>query len=136
MTLRVAVAGASAIVDTRLPENGREATVPATQPKVVTCNADACRSAGFWPTTPAAYATAASRQSSTPTTDEPSPSDIESPTTAAPANDTATPANRRGGNPSLSSQPPSSAMRIGPTFTTRAAVPASTFCSPQLSAKV
>jgi hypothetical protein len=34
----------------------------------------------------------------------------------------------------LSSQPASSAISSGATFTTSAAVPASTFCSPQLSA--
>jgi CysZ protein len=30
------------------PAKGRQAAVPITQPNVVTCSADACRSAGFW----------------------------------------------------------------------------------------
>src|SRR5579871_4209927 len=42
----------------------------------------------------------------------------------APPNDTAIPAASRRGNPSCSSQPPSSARRIGPMLTSIAAVPA------------
>src|SRR5579871_951423 len=42
----------------------------------------------------------------------------------APPNDTAIPAASRRGNPSCSSQPPSSARRIGPVLTSIAAVPA------------
>ena len=61
------------------------------------------------------------------------PPDSEMPTTIAPASDTAIPAPSRRGNPSCSSQPPSSAIRIGPMVTTMAAVPASTSRSPQLS---
>ncbi len=78
--------------------------------------------------------TAASAHSSTPSTDAwPSP-DIEKPTTTAPVNETAIPASTRRGKPSFSSQPASSAISTGPTLTIIAAVPASTSCSPQLSA--
>jgi hypothetical protein len=58
---------------------------------------------------------------------------VETPITTAPANDTATPAISRRGKPSLSSQPPSSAIRIGPMLTSIEAVPASTCRSPQFS---
>jgi hypothetical protein len=51
----------------------------------------------------------------------------------APASETAIPATSHGANPSRSSQPPSTAIRIGPRVTTIAAVPASTSRSPQLS---
>src|SRR5690606_41638363 len=118
--LRVAPAGACAACETSWPENGRQASAPIAQANVVNCSDEACRSAGFWLTTPAAYATAANRHSRTPRTEDvPSP-DIDSPTTAAPVNDTAMPASSRGGSPSLRSQPPKSAMRIGPMLTTRA----------------
>ena len=60
-------------------------------------------------------------------------SDSEMPTTRTPPNDTAIPAASRRGNPSCSSQSPSSARRIGPMLTSIAAVPASTSRSPQLS---
>src|SRR5215831_4233080 len=69
----------------------------------------------------------------TPSNDALPPPDSESPTTTAPANDTASPASRRRGKPSRSSQPPSTAMTTGPMLTTIAAVPASTCRSPQLS---
>src|SRR5215831_10327598 len=69
----------------------------------------------------------------TPSSDALPPPDSESPTTTAPANDTASPASRRRGKPSRSSQPPSTAMTTGPMLTTIAAVPASTCRSPQLS---
>ena len=64
---------------------------------------------------------------------DPELADSAMPTTIAPASDTAIPAPSRRGNPSRNSQPPSSAIRIGPTVTTIAAVPASTSRSPQLS---
>jgi hypothetical protein len=103
------------------------------QPNVVTCTAEACRSAGFWQTTPNAYATAAARHSSTPRSEDRLPPVVEIPITTAPAKDTATPASSGRGKPSRSSQPPSSAIRIGPMLTTIAAVPASTCRSPQFS---
>lgn len=49
--MSVALSGAAAVCVTSRPANGSVATVPMKQPKAVTCNADACRSAGFWPTT-------------------------------------------------------------------------------------
>src|SRR5215472_13401890 len=70
----------------------------------------------------------------TPSSDALPPPDSESPTITAPANDTASPASRRRGKPSCSSQPPSNAITTGPMLTTIAAVPASTWRSPQLSA--
>ncbi len=127
----VAERGASAASCTSCPVNGRQSTAPTRQPNVVTWSALACPSAGFCATTPPAYATAASRHSTTPKSEEPPPPDIDRPTVTAPANDTAIPASSRGGSASPSRRAPSSAMRIGPTFTTSAAVPASTCCSPQ-----
>ena len=47
----VADSGAAAACATSRPASGSVATVPTTQPNVVTCSADACRSAGFWLTT-------------------------------------------------------------------------------------
>jgi hypothetical protein len=47
---------------------------------------------------------------------------------------TAMPISSGSGKPSLSRTPANSAMRIGPTVTTSAAVPASTCCSPAFSA--
>src|SRR5215471_4141005 len=70
----------------------------------------------------------------TPSSDALPPPDSESPTITAPANETASPASRRRGKPSCSSQPPSNAITTGPMLTTIAAVPASTWRSPQLSA--
>jgi hypothetical protein len=49
--MSVARTGAAAVCAANWPANGSVATVPTRQPNVVTCNADACRSAGFWPTT-------------------------------------------------------------------------------------
>ncbi|CAM5703246.1 hypothetical protein SGRIM128S_00174 [Streptomyces griseomycini] len=132
--LSVAETGASAASRTSCPANGRHATAPTRHPYVVTCRGLAAPSAGFCATTPAAYATAASRHSTTPSTEAPPSPDIDSPTVTAPANDTAIPASSLGGVASPSSRAPSRAMRIGPMFTTRAAVPASTCCSPQLRA--
>ena len=51
-----------------------------------------------------------------------------------PANATAMPRSSVRGKPSLSSHPASSAIRIGPTFTSIAAVPASTRRSASFSA--
>src|SRR6266498_2880366 len=130
----VADAGALASCDTSWPLNGRQAIAPTRHANVVTCEAEACRSAGFSETTPPANDTAATRHSRTPTVEELLPSDTEYPTTAAPANATAIPASRRGGNPSFSSQPLSSAISIGPMATTIAAVPASTLRSAQFRA--
>lgn len=132
--LRVAVTGASEASATSCPANGRHITAPTRQPNVVTCKALARPSAGFCATTPPAYATAASRHSTTPSSEEPPPPDIDSPTVTAPANDTAIPASSRGGSRSPRNRAPSRAMSSGPMFTTRAAVPASTSCSPQFSA--
>src|ERR1700722_4130302 len=115
------------------PANGRQAIAPTRQANVVTCNAEACRSAGFCATTPHAYATAAARHSRTPRTDAAPLPDMDTPTTAAPANEQISPASTRGGSRPFRSHPPSSAIRIGPTFTSIDAVPASTFCSPQFS---
>jgi len=50
-TMSVALTGALAAWPTSWAANGSVATVPTKQPNVVTCSADACRSAGFWPTT-------------------------------------------------------------------------------------
>ena len=132
--LSVAEAGADAASWTSWPAKGRHSTAPTRQPNVVTCSGLAVPSAGFCATTPPAYAIAASRHSTTPSTEEPPSPDIDRPTVTAPANDTAIPASSRGGIGSPSSRAPSRAMRIGPVFTTRAAVPASTCCSPQLRA--
>ena len=52
----------------------------------------------------------------------------------APANAIADPARRERGKPSPSRTPASSAIRIGPTFTSIAAVPASTWRSASFSA--
>ena len=54
--------------------------------------------------------------------------------TTTPANAIAQPVSSVRGKPSPSSQPASSAMRIGPTFTSIAAVPASTRRSASFSA--
>src|SRR5262252_10098855 len=70
----------------------------------------------------------------TPSSEPPLPLDSDSATTAAPANDTASPATRRRGKPSRSSHPPSTAMTTGPMLMIIAAVPASTCRSPQFSA--
>src|SRR5215469_1937830 len=70
----------------------------------------------------------------TPSSEAPPPPDSDTATTAAPANDTASPASRRRGKPSRSSHPPSTAMTTGPTLMIIAAVPASTCRSPQFSA--
>jgi hypothetical protein len=47
----VADSGAAAACEISWPANGSVASVPTKQPNVVTCRADACRSAGFWLTT-------------------------------------------------------------------------------------
>ena len=130
----MAASGARASWAASCPAKGRQASAPTATPKVVTWSADACRSAGFWLTTATAYDTAASRHSSTPPTGACPPPETDRPTRITPANDTATPASSVRGRASLSSQPLSSAMITGPTLTTMAAVPASTFCSPQFSA--
>jgi len=57
---------------------------------------------------------------------------MDSPTTTVPANETAMPSHSERGAASCSTQALSRAIRIGPTFTIRAAVPASTRRSPQL----
>ena len=85
-------------------------------------------------TTPIAYATAATRHNSTPTTEAPPLVEVDSPTIAAPANDTAIPASSGRGSPSPRIRLLSTAIRIGPMLTSRAAVPASTFRSPAFSA--
>lgn len=92
------------------------------------------RGPAFWLTTPSAYTTAASRHSATPSTDELPCPDIARPTTTAPENEMPIPSSRRRGSPSPSMRAPIRAIRIGPMFTSIAAVPASTSCSPQLSA--
>jgi hypothetical protein len=49
--MSVALTGAAAVCVTNWSANASVAAVPTKQPNVVTCNADAWRSAGFWPTT-------------------------------------------------------------------------------------
>ena len=58
------------------------------------------------------------------------PDDVATPMTVAPAKATSEPEIRRGGKPSPRKSPPRIAMRIGPTLTSIAAVPASTYRSP------
>lgn len=133
-TLSVAVSGALAVCVTSWPLNGRHAAMPTAAPNVVSCRADACRSAGFWQTTAIEYDSAASRHSRIPVVEAPPPPDVAIPTTTTPANDTAMPSSSDRGKPSFSSRPLSRAITTGPMLTTIAAVPASTFCSPQFSA--
>lgn len=116
----------------QLPAEGQAAAAPISAPYVVTCNGLAYASVGFWATTPPAYATAATRQSTTPSTEVLPPPAIDSPTTTAPAKDTAMPVSSRGARLSPSRRKASSAISSGAMFTTRDAVPASTNCSPQL----
>ena len=52
--------------------------------------------------------------------------DVATPMIAVPANATTHPASKPGGKPSRRKAPASRAIRIGPTFTSIAAVPAST----------
>ena len=94
-------------------------------------------SVGFWASAPMAYSTAAARHSSTPVVLAVSTADssrVLSEMSATPDAATAMPISRGLGKPSLSRRPANSAMRMGPTVTTRAAVPASTCCSPALRA--
>jgi len=97
-------------------------------------SADARRSVDFWMTALAAYDTAASAHSMIPDTAARPAEDAEIPTTTAPPKETAIPASKPDEKPSPSSQPLSSAISTGPVLVIIAAVPASTFCSPQLSA--
>lgn len=116
------------------PGPGDGDTVPMTEPKVTTCNAGALASAGFCAMVDAAQTMAASRHSATPSTAAPPPLELDSPTTMVPANETTSPTISRAGNPSRRTDPPSTAISTGPMPTTIAAVPASTFRSPQFKA--
>ena len=59
--------------------------------------------------------------------------EVATPITTAPANDTRHPANSREGKPSCRNRPAKIAIRIGPTLTSIAAVPASIRVSAALS---
>ena len=59
---------------------------------------------------------------------------VAAPTSTAPVNAISAPITNHRGNPSPSSNPANSAMRIGPTLTSIAAVPASMRCSAAFSA--
>ena len=72
--------------------------------------------------------TAATRHSTAPHTSA-VPCAVAAPTNAAPPNATSAPMTSHRGKPSPSNSPANSAMRIGPTFTSMAVVPASTRCS-------
>ena len=77
--------------------------------------------------------TAATRQSTAPHTSD-VPCAVAAPTSTAPLNATSAPITSQRGKPSPSSSPANSAMRIGPTLTSIAVVPASTRCSAALRA--
>ena len=91
------------------------------------------RSTTFCATTPPAYAIAAARQSTTPVVVA-ERLELASAITTTPANATAQPVKSARGKPSRSTNPATTAMRTGPTFTSIAAVPASTRRSPEFSA--
>src|SRR3954468_5978438 len=77
---------------------GRHAMAPTRQASQVTWSADTSRRTGFWIVTPAAYKSAARRQSATPSgvDDVAVPSaDVATPMITAPANATAHPVMRR-----------------------------------------
>jgi len=92
----------------------------------VTWNAGTRPSTGFWTTTAIEYANAATMQRATPRPElDPEPA-VATPISATPPNATAQPAKRPGGKPSRRKIPAKIAIRIGPVFTSMAAVPAST----------
>jgi hypothetical protein len=108
-------------------------TVATAHPIHVTWNAGTRPSTGFWTTTANEYANAATMQRATPRPDrEPEPA-VAAPISATPPNATVHPAKRPGGKPSRRNTPAKIAIRIGPVFTSIAAVPASTRCSAAFS---
>ena len=62
--------------------------------------------------------------------------DVASPIVTAPAKAMAQPASNRDGKPSPRNRPPMMAIRIGPTLTSIAAVPASTYRSAVFKARL
>jgi len=107
--------------------------MPIRQASQVMCSAEARESNGFCAITPPAYNPAATTHSTLP---HPAPtprSDVASPTTIAPVKAIAQPITSVRGKPSPRSRPARSAINNGPTFTSMAAVPASTRCSASFS---
>lgn len=105
----------------------------------VSWSAGTVLSTGFSSVTPAAYTIADTRHSAMPTMELEEPGASEgsaNPTTMEPANATASPARRRVGRPSRRNTPAKMPRKIGPVLTSMEAVPASTWRSASLSARL
>ena len=116
-----------------MPPNGNVATVPMRQASQVTCSPGTRRSTTFCASIATAYTAALSSTSRTPATSA-SPVLVAIPITRVPAKAISPPMTSILGNPSPSTSPASTPIRIGATWISIEAVPASTCCSPALRA--